>query len=204
MLRNIIFDMGNVLTEFNPEYFVRSLGLSDSTDEELLLNEIFRSEEWKMLDGGEVDEAELEAIVFGRIPQRLHAAAHRMIFEWDRISRPIEGMKELVRDCKAAGMGIYLLSNASVRQPEYWPNIPGSEYFDGTIVSALHRCVKPGSRIFRLTLDTFGLQAEECLFVDDVQANVDGAEAVGLTGFLFEGNPDCLRGKIRELGAAIG
>lgn len=203
MLRNMIFDMGGVLTEFDPEYFVSTLNLDDPGDAELLLNEVFRCEGWKLNDLGESTEAELEEHVFARIPDRLHEAAHRLIFEWDRISRPIKGMAELVRDCKAAGLGIYLLSNATMRQPEYWPSIPGSEYFDGTFVSAFYRMLKPSRGIFEKMLAAFGLTAEECLFVDDMKVNVDGAVAAGLQGFHFTGDADALRTAIRSMGADV-
>lgn len=203
MIRNIIFDMGNVLTEFSPEYFVSRLALVDQADQELLLQEIFRSEEWSMLDQGALDEKELERRVLARLPKQLHAAAHRLIFEWDQVSRPIGGMKELVRDCKTAGLSVYLLSNASVRQPEYWRSIPGSEYFDGTVVSAFCRCVKPEQRIFQHTLEKFGLRAEQSLFVDDVQTNVDGAVQAGMHGFRFQGDPDALRKELQRLGTAV-
>ena len=203
MLRNIIFDMGGVLTEFNPEYFISCLGLDDPADEKLLLNEVYRSAEWVKLDVGELDEAGVEAEVIKRLPERLHPAAHWLIFEWDRNSRPIEGMAELAKDCKASGLGVYLLSNASVRQPEYWPRIPGSEYFDGTVVSAFYHVIKPSKEIFRLALEKFALKAEECLFVDDVQANVDGAIAAGLMAVRFNGDAEKLRQAIRELGAKV-
>lgn len=203
MLRNIIFDMGGVLTEFNPEYFVSTLDLEKKGDAELLLNEIFRSEEWKLNDLGEIGESELERRVFPRLPERLHTAAHRMIFEWDQISRPIKGMADLVKDCKAAGLSVYLLSNASVRQPEYWPSIPGSEYFDGTCVSAFYKLLKPSGEIFRLALGKFSLKAEECLFVDDMQPNVDGAMAAGLMAVRFDGDADKLRQMIRSMGADV-
>lgn len=203
MLRNIIFDMGGVLTEFDPEYFISTLELKEPDDAELLMNEIFRSEDWKLNDIGEIAEAELERRVFERLPERLHAAAHRMIYEWDRISRPIAGMADLVRDCRAAGLGIYLLSNASVRQPEYWPRIPGSEYFDGTCVSAFYKLLKPSRQIFCLALEKFSLKAEECLFVDDTKINAEGAIAAGLMGFHFTGDADALRQAIRKLGVNI-
>ena len=203
MLRNIIFDMGGVLTEFDPEYFVSTLDLEKEGDADLLLNEIFRSEDWKLNDIGEIAEAELERRVFARLPERLHAAARRMIWEWDQISRPIAGMADLVKDCRAAGLGIYLLSNASVRQPEYWPSIPGSEYFDGTCVSAFYKLLKPSKEIFRLALKKFSLQAEECLFVDDMKVNAEGAVAAGLMGFHFTGDADALRQALRKLGAKV-
>ena len=119
------------------------------------------------------------------------------------MSRPIEGMADLVRDCRAAGLGIYLLSNASVRQPEYWPRIPGSEFFEGTFVSAFYRCLKPSTEIFHRALEKFSLKAEECLFVDDTRANAEGAIAAGLMGFHFQGDAEALRKEIRKLGAEV-
>lgn len=203
MLRNVIFDMGNVLIEFDPMRFVRCVAPDSPEDAELLLKEIFHSEEWKMQDAGELDEAGVEERVCRRLPARLRASAHRLIFEWDRFARPVEGMAELAADCKAAGLGVYLLSNASVRQPEYWPRVPGSECFDGTVISALEKCVKPEMGIFQKTMETFGLKAEECLFVDDVQSNVDGAIRAGLMGFRFEGSAGALRERLRYLGAPV-
>ena len=203
MLKNIIFDMGNVLTEYEPECFIERVGITDAADKQQLMREIFLSQEWKLNDKGELDEAQLEEIVLKRIDKHLHEAAHRLIYGWDRLSKPIDGMAQLVRDCKAAGLGIYLLSNASRRQPKYWVNIPGSEYFDGTFVSAFHLCLKPSGEIFHRALNTFGLKAEECLFVDDTFVNVDGARRVGMMGFHFTGDADALRKAIRNMGAAV-
>ncbi len=203
MLKNIVFDMGNVLTEYEPERFIERIGITDAQDKEQLLHEIFRSNEWKLTDKGEIDETQLEKIVFGRIGQHLQAAAHRLIFGWDQLSAPIKGMAELVRDCKAAGMGIYLLSNASRRQPKYWVNIPGNEYFDDTFISAFYLCLKPSPEIYQMALQKFGLKAEETLFVDDMQVNVDGAIRSGMHGLQFMGDADRLREALRQFGAAV-
>ena len=203
MLRNIIFDMGGVLIQFDPEYFVRCVDLDNPADREILLQEIFRSKDWKLIDKGVIDEAELERRVFERIPERLQVAAHRMIFEWNQLAHPIEGMAELIRACKAAGMGIYLLSNASLRQPEYWPSIPGSECFDGTLVSAYELCVKPDVEIYRRALNKFGLKAEESIFIDDMAVNTEAAERVGIRGVHFRGDAAQLREALRALGVAV-
>ena len=81
----------------------------------------------------------------------------------------------------------------------YWGNVPGHEYFDGTVVSALERCVKPGREIFERLLSRFGLQADECMFVDDMQVNVDGAKRVGIHGFVFDGDINALRDAVNRL-----
>ncbi len=111
---------------------------------------------------------------------------------------PIPGMAQFVRECKAKGLGVYLLSNASARQPRYWPRIPGSECFDGAVISALERCLKPEVKIYRILLERYRLKADESLFVDDVAANVEGAARAGLRGFQFSGDVEALRRFVLE------
>lgn len=203
MLRNIIFDMGGVLINWDPAHFVARAGVTDPADRELLLGEIFRSPDWPRLDQGTCTEAGLEARALQCLPERLHAAAHELIFHWERPMEPIPGMADLARACKAAGLNVYLLSNASARQPEYWPEIPGSECFDGAVISALEKCVKPGPEIFRVLLERYRLKPEECLFVDDMPQNVAGAERAGMCGYLFAGGAAALRAHLQGLGVPL-
>lgn len=185
MIRNLILDMGNVLIKYDPERFVKRLALPDPADGELLLREIFRSEDWARQDSGELDEAALLERVCARIPSRLHSAAQRLIFHWNEPVEPIPGMAELAKRCKERGLGLYLLSNASVRHREYWRSVPGSECFDGRIISAEEGCVKPDPEIYLRLLARFGLRAEECLFADDTMENVEGARRIGMQAVLF-------------------
>lgn len=199
MLRNIIFDMGRVLIQFDPSLFLDRLGIQDDADRQILIREIFSSPEWPMMDTGELTEEQMEEIVLQRLPSRLRVFAHKLIFEWDQPIVPVPGMATLIEECKNFGLGIYLLSNASIRQKDYWSRIPGHEFFDGRVVSAEVRCVKPNPEIYRYLLDTYNLKAEECLFVDDMQANVDAAEKEGIKGYLFDGDERALRKTISRL-----
>ena len=192
MIRNVVFDMGNVLINFNQPHFIDRAGVTDPADKELLLRELFHSIEWSFMDWGTMDEAEAEAAILKRLPERLHAVARDMIYRWNEPVEPIPGMKELIADLKAKGMGIYLLSNASVRLPEYWKSVPGSEYFDGGVVSALEKCVKPMPEIYHALMDKYDLKAEECLFVDDIAINVTGAMQCGMQGYVFDGDAAAL------------
>ena len=196
MIKNLILDMGNVLIEFRPERFIDDLGVSDPEIRALFLREIFRSSEWMALDHGDMTEAEALERICARLPENLWPMAEHLVFHWNEPLHPIPGMAELVRDCKAAGMGVYLLSNASARHKEYWPYVPGSEYFDGLVVSANLKMVKPDPEIYLHVLRTFGLKANECLFVDDMLYNVTGAEAVGIPGFHFQNNAADLRQRL--------
>lgn len=202
MIRNLVLDMGNVLIKYDPARFVARLELENPSDGELLLREIFYSKDWALQDRGALDEAELLARVCGRIPPRLHGAARQLIFHWNEPIEPIPGMAEFARACKAAGLGLYLLSNASIRHGQYWHQVPGNAFFDGRIISAEAGCVKPEEEIYRRLLARYGLRAEECVFVDDMPENVEGARRVGMRGMVF-GGADALRAELMRLGVQI-
>ena len=191
-LKNMVFDMGGVLLRYDPEYFIEREGIADG-DRELMMKLIYASREWSLMDRGEMTEEQLEGIVRPQIPERLHEAAHRLIFDFFDPMEPIPQMAEFIRECREDGMGIYLVSNASLRHKTYWQAIPGSEYFDGIVVSAYEKCAKPHPKIFRRLLARYGLTAEECMFVDDVQANADAAAALGMRCFHFHGDVAALR-----------
>lgn len=203
MIRNILFDMGNVLIRFDREYFIDRLGVSPE-DRQLLLREVFLSVEWVQMDRGSIVEEQAVAQVCRRLPQHLHDAAEKLIAMWDRPILPIDGMYELIEELKNAGYGIYLLSNASVRQHEYWPRIPASRFFDGTIISADEGVMKPDAEYYLRALNRFGLKADECFFVDDVPSNIEGALYCGIPGAIFRGDASLLRKQMRAAGIQIG
>ena len=202
MIRNILFDMGNVLIRFDREFFMERLGLSPE-DRKLLMREVFLSVEWVQMDRGTIREEDAVRQVCSRIPERLHDAAFKLISMWDRPILPIEGMYELVRELKEKGYGIYLLSNASLRQHEYWPRVPGSELFDGTIISADEKVMKPHPDYYLRALDRFDLIPGECVFVDDVPGNIEGALFCGIPGIVFHGDSKLLRSQLREKGVNV-
>ena len=202
MIKNILFDMGNVLIRFDRDYFMDRLGVAPE-DKPLLLREVFLSVEWVQMDRGTLVEAEAVQRVCARLPQRLHDAADKLISMWDRPILPIAGMYELVEELKENGYGIYLLSNASVRQHEYWPRIPVSCFFDGTLISADEHVMKPQPEIYHLCLQRFGLKAEESFFIDDMAHNIEGALFCGLSGAVFHGDVNRLRQDLRSAGVEV-
>lgn len=201
-IRNIIFDMGNVLLRFDRDYFMDRLGVAPE-DRPLLMREVFVSLEWARMDRGSMVEEEAIESVCRRLPQRLHHAAGSLIGMWDRPILPIDGMYELVEELKAKGYGIYLLSNASVRQHDYWPRVPASKFFDGTLISADVKLVKPQFEIYDLMLNTFGLNPQECFFIDDSPMNIEGAFCRGIAGAVFHQDVPALRQALRAAGVQI-
>lgn len=202
MIRNILFDMGNVLIRFDRDYFIDRLGVAQE-DKGLLMREVFQSVEWVQMDRGSIVEAQAVEQICKRLPERLHDAAEKLVAMWDRPILPIEGMYELIEELKNAGYGIYLLSNASLRQHEYWPRIPAHVFFDGTIISADEQVMKPDAEYYLRALNRFGLKAQECFFVDDVPVNIEGALFCGIPGAIFRGDAKLLRQQMREAGIQI-
>ena len=202
MIKNILFDMGQVLIRFDQKYFIKRLGIEDA-DLDLLLREVYRIVEWVQMDRGTLREEDAFRSISKRLPERLHDAAWKLICMWDRPILEVAGMYELVEELKGLGYGIYLLSNASVRQHDYWPRIPASRFFDGKLISADHHVIKPQLEIYRLCLEKFGLQAEECFFIDDAPANIEGALCCGIAGAVFHGDAKLLRSQLRAAGILV-
>lgn len=202
MIKNIVFDMGNVIIRFDPELFMVRLGLAEE-DRKLLKRELFVSLEWSRMDRGSLTDEEAAEIVCRRVPERLHDAVRRLVGMWDRPILPVEGMYELVEELKGMGYGIYLLSNASFRQHDYWPRVPASKFFDGTLISADVKLVKPQPEIYRLLCDKFSLVPEECVFIDDSTSNAEGAYFCGINALVFHGDAHEMRLKLNELGVKV-
>ena len=204
MIRNIVFDMGQVLLQFAPKQIIANAGIAGE-DAELLQEELFRSVEWIAGDRGTMEDTEVAAAVCARLPERLHEAVRFCACEWWKTRRvPIGGMSELVQELKAAGYGLYVLSNANKHLHEYCVWLPGYECFDGIFVSADWKLLKPERAIYEKFLSLYELNAEDCVFVDENPLNVEAATLCGMGGIVFRGDADRLRRELRELGIGIG
>jgi len=155
------------------------------------------------LERGEISEDEfisgledgLEAI----LDHRPHLHHFRQKF-WGAL-HPNEEMIELMRELKASGLKMAMLTN-NVREwePIWRAMLPVDEIFEEIVDSAFVGCRKPEARIYELTLERIGLPAEACLFVDDLHPNIEGAEAAGMRAVHFRDNAQA----IAEIRAALG
>ena len=203
MIKNIIFDMGNVLILWSPKKIVARQGLNEA-DSALLEREVFQEYEWVSMDHGIMSQEEGYASICRRLPERLHAAAHACVFDWWKEPLdPVPGMAELVREVKALGYHVYLCSNATSPLREYFDRIPGSECFEGRIVSADVKLLKPQHEIYETLFETIGLKPEECFFIDDSPLNIDGAYAVGMPGAVWLNDMPRLRARLHEAGVPV-
>ena len=112
MIKNIVFDMGNVVIRFDPPAFIARVGVSGE-DSEILMREIFQSPEWVMMDRGVLDDEGAAEALCPRVPAHLREIARKLIAFWDRPILEVAGISPLIEELKGMGCGIYLLSNAS-------------------------------------------------------------------------------------------
>lgn len=186
MIKNIVFDMGRVLLDYDPVKVCRQY-TDRSEDVELIGRELFFAKEWILLDRGTITEEEALMRVQKRLPdERLREMARLCLAHWHEYNiSPKPGMEELVKELKTAGLSIYLCSNASLRLRVYENRIPGIAYFDGTLVSAEEKLLKPEPELFERLFEKFSILPEESFFIDDLPDNIEGARACGMEGYCF-------------------
>lgn len=185
MIKNIVFDMGNVLLAYTPDEYMKTI-TDDEAAAAAVLKELFQADEWQQLDAGAITEEDAVRQASARIPQYADVVQKAMD-HWHTDLTPIEGMPEIVAALKEKGYQIYLLSNTSLRFFQYKDKVEMFRYFDGFIASAKEKLVKPDVAIFRCLCDRYSLYSDECLFIDDLQVNIEGSKKAGFHGHLFQG-----------------
>ncbi len=198
-IRNVIFDMGNVLMTFDGPRFA---GLFTDTpeDADLLDGALFGTTMWSLLDSGTISHETMRRYALAHLPERLHLNLNECFDHWPEHSEPIAATNELGIRLKREGYGIYVLSNANARIMDQLGHAPVTPYLDGCVVSAKERIMKPDPAIFRLLCLRYRLDPAECLFVDDNADNCEGARVAGLRAFHYQDNVAELEASIRLLG----
>ena len=202
MIKNIIFDMGGVLIDYNPEKTVKKYFSKEHG--EIFLREILRNPIWNDKDRGIIFPDEIMEQKKDVIPAEIFEKVSEMVNNFYPYMPPFEDMCEVVKELKDNGYKIYLLSNASSDFHERRSGIPALSYFDGVVVSADYKLLKPEKEIYEVLYEKFSLKPEECFFIDDVQKNIDGAKATGMNGHCHS-NTDMegLKNALRDAGVKI-
>lgn len=184
MIRNIIFDVGQVLVDFRWRDYMAELGISPETIE-LLGKELVMAPIWSELDLGVRPEEDVYADMCRKLPEH-EEEIRRFLDRPIEIVRPFAGTRAWVQDLKERGYGIYLLSNypRSLFELHVRYTFNFMDLIDGKIVSAFEHLVKPQPEIYELLLSRYGLRADECVFLDDRQENLDAAKQFGIQTIL--------------------
>ena len=200
MIKNIVFDLGGVLVDWNPEYLFKDV-FRDKSELDHFLENICTPDWNEKQDAG---RSLSEAI---RTLQERHPKYRdeiRLYYdEWTTmLGGPIEQNVALLKPLKA-NYRIFGLTNWSAETfPIAYDLYPFFGEFEGIVVSGKERLAKPDERIYLLLLERYGLSAAECLFIDDNARNTRAATALGFHTLHLKDDV-CLEEKLTHLGIRI-
>jgi putative hydrolase of the HAD superfamily len=196
----IIFDLGGVLVEWEPQAIAEKFTPDPGLRESLLVN-IFHHRDWVEKDRGSLTTAQLETRFAARTG--LSAREIRALMAQVRASLHLKTETlAWVRELKAGGFPLYCLSNMPADHEAYLRERYGFwDLFDGIVTSNRVGMVKPEPVIFQHLLETHGLEPENCVFIDDGKANIRVARSFGIRGIQFKSIEDARPQFERMLGS---
>lgn len=198
MIKNIIFDIGNVLMPFQYRSFYESFGYEEEIVERLS-KATAQSPDWNELDRGVLSYEEVLARFVQNDPG-LKEIIPRVFVDLHDILDVYDYTESWIRQLKEAGYGVYYLSNFFQKADEDCKDMMGFlKLMDGGILSYRDKMTKPDRRIYALLLERFGLKAEESVFLDDTEKNILGAKEVGIQGILFQNREQAVA-ELQKLG----
>ena len=191
-----IFDLGNVVLDWNIDRISSSLNIS-MEEQNLLKKELFGHRDWLEIDHGKVSEATVATRVCKRSNLK-KALIERALFAAKNSLSPIDETLSLMRELSSNGISMFCLSNMS---RETYDHIKGYALFDmfsGIVISGIEGCLKPDDDSFRLIVKRFNIDTSCALFIDDSLANIETAQRLGINAFHFKRSPNCYT-EIRRL-----
>ena len=200
MIKNIIFDIGNVLVHFRPLEVMAELGMNEDTVQ-AVADATIRSPLWCELDRGVIPEETVIQMMKQTAPDNYKDDV-QTFFDKGRhlLVKSFDYSEDWLKSLKEKGYQIFLLSNYPQRFFEMHSknNFTFMPYINGKIVSGYVKKIKPDIEIYNLLLDQYSLTPQECVFIDDVKENIEGAEKAGIHGIHFT-NFEEVQSKLKTL-----
>ncbi len=196
-----VFDLGGVFVDWNPLYLFRKL--FDTEEEAIWFQNNVCTLEWNLeFDAGDIYSEGVAHLItrYPRYWRQIQAYDTR----WrETLGGIIEGTVDIHNELVAANVPTFAITNFSW---EKWismlPEWPFLEKFDGVVVSGLEKLVKPDPRIYRIFCERYGLNAGDCVFIDDNEANINSARMFGMKAIHFT-SPEALRSELLDMGLPL-
>ena len=205
MIKNLVFDLGNVLIEWNSEKILTSFE-PEKERQQILRQAIFDSGVWHQTDKGELSLKEACDEVLAQLDDSYHPAVQNIFYNWYEVVEVYTGLQEQIRLWAEQGYRIYILSTTCeifyrIEKAGLLPIFP---LLSGYILSSEVGVVKPKPEIYQKLLKKYGIDPTESVFIDDIQANLDTAAELGFETILAERESDnilAMQDLLQEKGA---
>ncbi|MDR1120660.1 MAG: HAD family phosphatase [Dysgonamonadaceae bacterium] len=184
MIKNILFDFGNVFLEWNPRRIFSQIIPGNELDS--FMQTVWNDEWNNNLDSG-ITFAENEAILSQKYPQHRTYIAYFHAHWYDSLGDENPESIALLADLQQAGYATYGLSNWSAETfPVARKAHPFFDTLTGIVISGEERTCKPHPEIYRILMERYRLSPEESVFIDDRQENLDAARRLGMETVRFQ------------------
>ncbi len=192
MIKNIIFDLGNVIVK-NPNIDVVRQFFKDENDAQTFNEYIFKSDFWKMMDLGKISNIEVADIIREEelINIKNYTEVEEFLLNWFKKCSVNVDIMDLGKELKKHGYNIYILSNMAKETFKFFSSkYDFFDMVDGIVISANEGIKKPDKKIFEKLLNRYSLKPQESLLIDDDDTNktLEVANCIGINGRRVKAN----------------
>ncbi|CMV97723.1 HAD family hydrolase [Streptococcus pneumoniae] len=181
---NIIFDLGNVLIEWNKEKILSKICKND-LEYNLFNKFVFQSNLWIDLDNGKISLEFLENQLIDEMGHQYQDQIHELVWNWFNYVDLYDKVYELIKQLKKKNFQIYVLSNTSSIFHILLDSVLSkvSSVLDGYVISCEVKMMKPQKEIYLSLVNKYQLDIKDCIFLDDLEENVEAARTLGIKAF---------------------
>lgn len=185
MIKTIIFDIGRVLVDYEPEQYLKRL-YGDGKTAETVMRAYFSPETHNELDRGVMNTEDIVLAAVAKAPE-YENEIRRAFADMGECIRQRGFTVPLIKDLKERGFKVLYLSNYSAHvRSRTKEQLNFIEHMDGGVFSYEVHLIKPDKRIYDTIIDKYGLIPEECIFIDDNEDNIAAANEVGINGIVYK------------------
>ena len=201
ILKNLVFDMGNVLIEWNSEKILKAI-TDDIHLQDLLRKEVFETGLWVETDEGVKTREEVIEIITGKLGEKYRNEITQLLRYWYKYVDVLTKVQDRIIELSKSGYSIYILSNTAFTFYDLVKEgyLPATSVAKGMVLSCEEKVLKPDEKIYNILLERYNLDPHETIFFDDLPENIWGAARCGINGFVVENESELLTylDKLRE------
>ena len=200
-MKNLVFDMGNVLIEWNSEKILKAI-TEDIHLQDLLRKEVFETGLWVETDEGVKTREEVIEIVTGKLGEDYRNEITQLLRYWYKYADVFTKVQDRIIELSKSDYSIYILSNTAFTFYDLVKEgyIPAASIAKGIVLSCEEKVLKPNEKIYNILLERYNLDPHDTMFFDDLSENIWGAARCGINGFVVENERELLTylDKLRE------
>ena len=200
-MKNLVFDMGNVLIEWNSEKILQAI-TDDRKLQNLLRKEVFETGLWVQTDEGVKTREEMIEIVTAKIGEEYRNEITQLSRYWYKYVDVYTKVQDRIIELSKNGYNIYILSNTAYTFYDLVKEgyLPAASIAKGIVLSCEEKVLTPNEKIYNILLERYNLDPHDAMFFDDLSENIWGAARCGINGFVVENERELLTylDKLRE------